>query len=62
MLDKIERILQDFARFSFNQGLVDENTSIHLVEDAQNYIEKNQYYLKGILSEDVAIKHLEELK
>jgi hypothetical protein len=38
MINTLEELLQDYARYSFIEGTIDENTSVHLVEDAQNYI------------------------
>ena len=38
MINTLEELLQDYARYSFMEGTIDENTSMHLVEDAQNYI------------------------
>ena len=38
MIDTIEELLQDYARYSFIEGTIDENTMNHLVEDAQNYV------------------------
>lgn len=38
MINTLEELLQDYARYSFIEGTIDENTSMHLVEDAQNYI------------------------
>jgi len=33
-----EKLLQDYARYCFNGGAIDENTMEHLIEDAQNFI------------------------
>ena len=33
-----EKLLQDYARYCFNGGTIDENTMMHLIEDAQNFI------------------------
>jgi hypothetical protein len=33
-----EKLLQDYARYSFRVGIIDEDTMDHLIEDAQNYI------------------------
>ena len=38
MINTLEELIQDYARYSFMEGTIDENTSMHLVEDAQNYI------------------------
>lgn len=40
MIDTIEKLLQDYASYSFMEGTIDEDTMNHLVEDVQNYIEK----------------------
>ena len=39
-IDTIEKLLQDYASYSFMEGTIDENTKNHLVEDAQNYVAK----------------------
>ena len=38
MINTLEELIQDYARYSFTEGTIDENTSMHLIEDAQNYI------------------------
>jgi hypothetical protein len=40
MIDTIEKLLQDYASYSFMEGTIDEDTMNHLVEDAQNYVAK----------------------
>ncbi len=40
MIDTIEKLLQDYASYSFMEGTIDENTMNHLVEDSQNYVAK----------------------
>ena len=40
VLGEIEKLLQDYARYSFMEGTIDEDTRNHLVEDAQNYVAK----------------------
>ena len=40
MIDTIEKLLQDYARYSFMEDTIDEDTMNHLVEDAQNYVAK----------------------
>ena len=40
MINTLEELIQDYARYSFMEGTIDENTSMHLIEDAQNYIKE----------------------
>ena len=40
MITNIEQLLQDYARYSFMECTIDENTMNHLIEDAQNYLAK----------------------
>ena len=40
MINTLEELLQDYARYSFMEGTIDNNTMNHLIEDAQNYITK----------------------
>lgn len=51
MFKKYEELLQDYARYSFMNGIIDENTMNHLIEDAQNYISElsklNQHNVSG---------------
>jgi hypothetical protein len=35
---ELEKLLQGYARYSYMQGPIDEETKNHLVEDAQNYV------------------------
>jgi site-specific recombinase XerD len=43
MIGEIEKLLQDYARYSFIEGTISENTMNHLVEDAQNYVAELNY-------------------
>ena len=48
-----EELLQDYARYSYMEGTIDENTMNHLIEDAQNYIVKlNKLKLLGLHNVD----------
>jgi hypothetical protein len=38
MINTLEELIQDYARYSFMEGTINENTCMHLIEDAQNYI------------------------
>jgi hypothetical protein len=40
MIDTIDKLLQDYASYSFMEGTIDEDTMRYLVEDAQNYVAK----------------------
>ena len=40
MINTLEELLQDYVRYSFMEGTIDENTCMHLVEDAQIYIKR----------------------
>lgn len=38
MIETLEELLQGYASYSYLEGTIDENTMLHLTEDAQNYI------------------------
>ena len=38
MINTHEELIQDYARYSFMQGTISEETMNHLIEDAQNYV------------------------
>jgi len=40
MIDTIEKILQDYASYSFMEGTIDEDTMNHLIKHSQNYVAK----------------------
>ena len=40
MINTLEELLQDYASYSLVEGVIDENTSMHLAENAQNYIKE----------------------
>ena len=40
MINTLEELLQDYASYSLIEGVIDENTSMHLIENAQNYIKE----------------------
>ncbi|AQS93992.1 hypothetical protein BXQ17_07920 [Polaribacter sp. BM10] len=54
MINTLEELLQDYARYSYMEGTIDENTSMHLIEDAQNYLKalgkENLLSICGVVS------------
>ncbi len=38
MITTIETLLEDYARYSFMEGTIDEATREHLIQDVQNYV------------------------
>ena len=40
MINTLEELIQDYARYSFMEGTISEEIMNHLIEDAQNYIYK----------------------
>jgi hypothetical protein len=57
MRQELEKLLQGYARYSYMQGTIDEETKNHLVEDAQNYVadlcELDLLGLSVVLGEEV---------